>query len=504
MDEFNEKTELENDENPIPEESGENAELMEELEQIKDMFQQELDNPASDEVSEENAVSDDGILIQELDEEQFSDEDDPEGEESDEEEEISEEDLCRCCGEKRRDTSFGDDYPYCSDCRNLMKRNPFNAVGVIAFVIVLAVTCFATYFLSKNIDTYSSLLEAESAYEEGNLSTAAVGYVGYLRTADSTASYSKKAVKRAVEILTKIGSFDYSIDYIEQYFDEGALKLPWNKDVAKTYKYCQNLSKTSEFVSETFGDDMNSGDYDKVLKALDKEIKANESKEGEEKLNQVYLEYLKFYIMSVKGDDEQDVLDQLLKAKEVDETLYEGQNVWMYITYLIRQCSYLGDIDGAEKYFNASMEVNKQDLNCYICYADAYRYSLKKKSSDEEIEAAAQKILEIAESAAKAYESQFSYPSYYRIYAVSYLLSGKNDLAFKSMDSYFSEASQGLSIADYNLYALSALAVGDTEKFDTVRGYLLSGGYDLADSVIDFSNGKGKLYNILIDNGGDI
>ena len=70
--------------------------LVQELEGIRDLLQQELDKAGEE------------PLIQALDETQ---------EEPQEDEAIPEEELCTCCGERRRDTSFGEDYPYCTECR---------------------------------------------------------------------------------------------------------------------------------------------------------------------------------------------------------------------------------------------------------------------------------------------------------------------------------------------------------------------------------------------------
>ncbi|MBR2875568.1 MAG: hypothetical protein IKC01_00345 [Clostridia bacterium] len=68
---------------------------------------------------------------------------------------IPEEELCKCCGEKRRDTSVSENYEYCSECRELMKHYPLNFASVvialaIIFVSVLSVTIFAGDFAGYN------------------------------------------------------------------------------------------------------------------------------------------------------------------------------------------------------------------------------------------------------------------------------------------------------------------------------------------------------------------
>ena len=84
-------------------------ELIEELEEIRDMFQEALDNAS-------NESEHQGELIQEL-------EDEPEYSAEAEEEVLRKnKKACECCGE----SFFTDDEDkaYCENCRELMKRYP--------------------------------------------------------------------------------------------------------------------------------------------------------------------------------------------------------------------------------------------------------------------------------------------------------------------------------------------------------------------------------------------
>ena len=99
--------------------------LKQELEGIRDLLQQELDH-AGDEP-----------LIQALDEVQ---------EEEPEDEEIPEDELCKCCGERRRDTSFGEDYPYCSECRDVMKASGLRVPAVLMLLLTFILAGASLYF----------------------------------------------------------------------------------------------------------------------------------------------------------------------------------------------------------------------------------------------------------------------------------------------------------------------------------------------------------------------
>ena len=156
------------------EETSEETKLKEELEDLRDLFQNELDKALSGEEAAEGEM-----LIQELEEEA-----EPEAEE---EKEVR---LCEYCGEKPADTSFGDDYPYCSDCRKLMKSNPLNAIGVLVLLLVFVVTGYTFGNMMKNADTYITLLDADAAYTSRALTDAANYYQSYLYPQSQVLSFN--------------------------------------------------------------------------------------------------------------------------------------------------------------------------------------------------------------------------------------------------------------------------------------------------------------------------
>ena len=122
-------------EESVPEETGAN-ELEKELEELRDMFQQELDR-ASEEA--ENPTQE---LIQELDE--------PEEEVSDEEEFVGR--PCEICGENPCAEEYGEDYPYCEECRNAMKKYPLRWSGVLMWIVILAAAFVAVGFGFYGLD----------------------------------------------------------------------------------------------------------------------------------------------------------------------------------------------------------------------------------------------------------------------------------------------------------------------------------------------------------------
>ena len=512
MDELKENELIPDEEGAAPEEVAPPSEeadegLALELENIRDLLQKELD--AAKDGGDTTYESPTGeVLIQSLDDMGLEfDSADPEREFADEtveEEEIDEEDLCQCCGEKRRNTDHGEDYPYCEDCRNLMLHNPLNFVGVFVSIIVCLVAGLSIGLMVSNISDYSTLIDAETAYDSKNLSTALVSYLEYADAADVEGVYSKAAIKHCVEVLSTLGHYTYAEDYVEKFFSDTQLKLPWNSKLKKTLDHCKELSNTDDYINENIGELIQSRDYDKAIEKIDKAIEENKEKTGEEALNQVYLGYIKYFLLYSNNADRQEVLDTLIGIRDLDEKSFGGENKWMYITYLIRQYGQVGDFENAKKYFDLSLEENKQDVNSYVFLADAYRFTLNKDSSAEEIASVAEEITKLGSECENSFERNFSYPTYYRIYAIAHLLNNETEDAMTAMDSYLNESSGNMSIADFSLYCICAIESGNKDKYQQIKDYFDGYGYSLSKAVEKLQKGKTTVYDILIDKGGDI
>ncbi len=475
MDEFEKNLPEAEEENSGGETQNENesevkTELETELEGIRDMFQAELDK-------EMNGEENQDILIQELDEIE------EEAEES-EDEDVG---VCECCGERKRDTSFGEDYPYCTECRELMKANPLNPIGIIMAVIVFIAAGFSFGLMAKNSESYIDLLDAQAAYSENRLVDAASVYEQYLSSIADDDNVSMKAVKNTIDIMEKLGYYSDAETYIDTYFSDFELKLPWNKKYVKIKNDYDVLMASSQLINENFGDALNGGDFDyeASIKKIDGFIEDNK-KDG--KYNQTFLEYAKYLLMLVHEEDDKTQLEQLLKIEEIDE----GRYPWIYLTYIMNTYGNLGDIENAKKYFDKCTEINSQELMVYNAYANAIRFS---ENPD------ADRILEIARDAA-AKASQSSYPTYYRIYAVGYLMKGDSEKALNNMMQYLQNCQQ--RVEDINLYALCCLAQKDKDGYNEAKQTLETYGYKIGSSVEKYRKGKMTLEQVLLEKGGDV
>ena len=452
------------------EETSEETKLKEELEDLRDLFQNELDKALS---GEENAEGE--MLIQELEEEAQP--------EAEEEKEVR---LCEYCGEKAADTSFGEDYPYCSDCRKLMKSNPLNAIGVLVLLLVFVVTGYTFGNMMKNADTYITLLDADTAYTSRALTDAANYYQSYLSSATKE-NISYKAVRNAAYTMADLGYYSDAKTIIDSYFTQESLSEKKNEKLAEIYADYDILMRTSDLINDNFGEALNGGkfDYKKEIKKADKLIE--EYKDNAE-YNYTFLEYGKYLIMLIDGQSDDVLIKQLQKIEEIDG----GKHPWIYLTYLLNTYSNLGDAEKATEVFEKCLSINTQEGSLYNYYANAFRFCEKPD---------ADKVMEIAQLAEKN-SSKSAYPVYYRTYALANLLKGENEKALENITKYLSSCQP--TVSDFNLYAVCAVAAGQNEVYEEAKSTLEGYGYELSETVIKCKEGKITVMEAITDKEGQI
>lgn len=494
MDDF-EKKDLQNSENesgsdgirPEEEKSPTQVEddLVKELEGIRDLLQNELDS-ANDEaeitVRHEEVLDENGELIQELDE--IDEEHD--GEETDEPKETR---ICACCGENECDDSFGEDYPYCTECRKLMTASPVHVGGILMALVMIIVAGASLFFCAKNSSGYMTLIDAETAYSEKKLIDAATSYNSYLQSVSSSDDVSLKAVKSLIEIFSSMGYYNDASTLVTTY-GENNPSIGKNEKYSKIPETYASFLATSSAINSAIGDVINSNekfDYDEKAAELDKLLKEGKDKEGTA-YSEIFIEYYKYVLMSLAKVDSSKQIEQLLKVMELDK----GENPWIYMPNLVSVYANEGDSENAGRYFEECMKVNIQESDLYMVYANAFRFG-------EKVDA--DKILEIADRAKASWPSTAA-PGYQQIYAVAYLLKGDGENAMKAIEEYVGQGNYTVSAC--NLYALCSLYVKDNDGYQKMVDLFKNSGSSIGKTIVKYKNGKMTLKEVLTDNGGDI
>ena len=148
-------------------------------------------------------------------------------------EELTEDELCECCGEKPRGTEKNPNSPFCSECEAILEKYPYDWKGATAAIVTLFVTLAAIVCFIVNMPVFSYTVEAEKAYNEGNLFTANQKFNKALEaiSEEDEGAFLNVYEKR---IFLNYGMLDLDsvLSDAEAYFSDFAKKMPMYKDVA--------------------------------------------------------------------------------------------------------------------------------------------------------------------------------------------------------------------------------------------------------------------------------
>ncbi|MBQ6093598.1 MAG: hypothetical protein IJL00_07990, partial [Clostridia bacterium] len=453
---------------------------------IRDLLQRELDH-AGDEP-----------LIQELDEI----EPDPA-----EPEEIPEEERCVCCGERRRDLTRGEDYPYCEECRAVMKAAPLRLPAVLAMILTFVLAGVSLYFCALYIGDYNSLIDAETHYEANELSDAAALYASYMSQkqgaelagpTDFPDAYSVTAVKHLADTFVRMGYLGDANQLLTTYLGEKALARPWNKKyLAMTEDYA-GLSETSKAINEIMQDILYYGETDVDYKERDEQLQAlllEQNEDGTPKYNAAFVEFYRYVLLDLQKAKPQAMLEQLQRV----QTLDENRHPWMYLSTMADLAAKVGDEALTKEYADACLAINKQEAAAYQAMANVYRFR---------DEPDADKILEIAAEEEKHLSSTGrAVPTYQELYAIGWLLKGDVEKAMQAMEAYMgfitSSGTPGYSVTSCNLYALCSVLSGNQEGYDEMAQVFATAGMEPSKLIRQYQKGKITLTELLQDDGGE-
>lgn len=114
---------------------------------------------------------------------------------------IPEEELCACCGEKRRDKSFGENYEYCADCRKAMCKYPLSVPGVLAAIVMVGLAIFSIINFASDFDGYDLVYRADKNRSDKKLSSAMTYYDNALAFFDEEEIVPKNVMLDYAEVM---------------------------------------------------------------------------------------------------------------------------------------------------------------------------------------------------------------------------------------------------------------------------------------------------------------
>ena len=413
---------------------------------------------------------------------------------------IPQEELCECCGERRKDTSVSANYQFCSECREKMKRYPISLVSAFISIVVIVIGVAGVGGFITDFSGYNSARLAKNADSENKKFSAVEYYDKAISFFDEKDVVPKKLYKDSASVVfdtlpSGVASFNDVAERLENSVTEFEAKLP----IYKSYKDLRDKALVMYNTFSAFYTTLNNVEYgtfdenDKeTIKKVYDDIGALADKE--------------FTIDSMTGGDDETVtydkagvlFSQFMFAYAYSDydSAYEAISaLWENYPEYIQMFGYefavieiqSGNYKNALKIAEAVKANNAEDSSPYVVYAYCERM---KGNFDKAIKYSEDGI---------ALDSQN--PDLYRQKGIALMLKGDYSGAKKEFET-------GLSISEYGVlyytYLVALNELGDTETFEEIKSVLDNAGLTAPEKIQDYLDGKITVKQIFMEGTGDV
>lgn len=481
--------------------SEEELKLRAEMDELARTFQEELDKAkAEEEIRAAEQAKEQEILIQELEDDVRYDAEAPD--------EIPEDELCECCGEKRRGTKDNPDSPYCRDCERGLRRYPFELLNVLLVLIVLALSVVACVNFAQRVGIYSAAARAQHLEKQKMLYSAYSAYDNTIGLMKDSELNGELVYQRAVRNMLMINVLD-DIGTYENQFNLFELKLPHLKTAYETFKTYEGYRLAGldgyqvlyEEIQKLEDDDYSKLPYAEIVGRIDAllSVSTEESYKYQESLGDgaeespsylvkldnydpAMMEFFKFYAAALSEQDKEVQIAHLEKVRAAYPEL-----TWLY-------GAFLGDL-----YNKSGRDVEElckqiEGYNAEDSTADIIRTTnLRINGKRTDAIALAQKNID--KGSPNAYE-------FYRQQAICYLLDGNIEKAYSAATSGYEDSQYSVQVCE--VYAIASIAAGKTDSYDEIAKLFEENGVKMSDEVLAYKDGTVSLEEIFAQGDYDI
>ncbi|MBO5896558.1 MAG: hypothetical protein J6Q83_04600 [Clostridia bacterium] len=411
---------------------------------------------------------------------------------------ISEDELCECCGECRRDKSFGADYPYCADCREAMSRYPISWINVVVSLalVVLSIVSCVTFFGDFGGYFYSYV--AKKSVSERRMTTAIEAYDTAISVFDAEEINAKKLRLECADAVYEtmnegISSMDKVSDLVTDALSELETKLPLNQSYVELRDEVMVLYGTMQKFylvvnDEQYANFENKAVYESAMTAigqiLDEQIQVKSMYGDKLKsypADEAMVRFCQFMFAYTAGYHE-DSYQYMRKVQEL-----KPDYLWLYAYELGLVEAQTGDVKAAKELAQAMYENDVENYGSYCIYACAERLS---GNIEKSISWADKGINNVPESSEIRRHKAMA-------------LALKGDL--EESKAVLEEANQ---IEQNGLISITMLVVenelGNTDRVEELKTYLESNEVELPQRTQDYLSGKLTLQNLFGEGTGDI
>lgn len=413
---------------------------------------------------------------------------------------IPEEELCECCGERRKDKSRGAGYQYCSVCRENMKIYPVsipNALVALALVVlsVLSVINFCTDFYG-----YDLMYKAEKAEQENKLNSAMNYYDMTIQEfADADITPRKAYLNSAKLIFETMEAGSTSMqevsDRIDTALSDFEKKLPLYSSVVDmqteskvllgTMQEFYNIISADEYADYSSEDtEMYEEIMTKIGALVDKEISVVSSDGKTTKLLPSSEAMVRFcqYMFAYISANYDDAYKYMVETKEL-----APDYLWLYAYELGIVESQTGDPSVAKELAGELIALNVEDADGYSLY-----------TSVERLNGNFEKALRWAN---KGLQYNPENAELMRLKAMALCCSGDYAQAKEIVD-------EALELQEYAVLYFTAMVVenelGNDDTVEEYKSVLETEGVEMSDRVEDYLSGKMSAVQLFTEGTGEV
>ncbi|NLL62929.1 MAG: hypothetical protein GX241_01600 [Ruminococcaceae bacterium] len=448
----------EDDKIPLDPETGlDPEELEKELEDLKDLVQDEIDK-----MMEENPESEWDDIVKEAADKKLKRTISPSVK------------MCDCCG----DVEVDEDEIYCEMCLETMQHYPFEGWKALIPIITIALLALSFSLTAISWSVFSSTAKAEKFVREGKFSSALAMYDSInteIKVTDR--NFGQKYLYNQVRIYDKIGieAYEQLNVFIEENYTAKNLDNPCNKKVKNIKLKIDNFGKLYEiFELRAYS----ASSYEAFEKAFDEDVAKDE-------YDSVFVNYFK-YVAATFLDESTESKNKIIdKIREADPDFKS-----LYLSLYAETALDAKDYDKCIAYANDLQKTNAESAYPYVYKAIAYRL----KGDIAKASNACNEGLKVAPM-----NSNMNYQM-----AVVCLLQGKNETAFTYAELAFNNATDMNTFESAgNLYALCSGLKGDKEKYESAVEALKYYNISLSKDVTEVLEGNKKVEDIFAKGKGD-
>ncbi len=412
---------------------------------------------------------------------------------------IPEEELCECCGERRKDKTISESYEYCEVCRERMKRYPINFASVIIAISVILVSVLGVTGFISDFSGYNLAKSARDCDKKSEISTAISFYdssIAFFEDKDIVpkALYKDSAVDVFAVLPQGVVSFYDVSQRVEKALSDFEAKLP-------IYNGYEELRNKALIMYDT---------YYAFYTILRNDEYADFDPENKEMINDIYAEVGKlngqeYTIESMSGEKEKVTYDETMilfsqymflsaygdynQAYECIKQIREKypEYIQMYGYDLATIEIQYGNYKTAIELADALKANNAEDSSPYILYA------YKERMAGEH-----EKAIEFVNQGLKV---DAEATELYRQKAIALLLMGKKDEALKEIKTAFECEQYGVL---YFTYLVIATEAGAEEQVEEITKIIEESGLETPEKIQKYLDGKLSYKKLFTEGTGDI